>query len=121
MGVSISSNENNYTFSVSISSPNKDCEQYANWWEIISEDDDLIYRRILGHSNVTEHPFIRSGGIVPIAANQTVIIRAHMNTSGYGATIYRGSVLNGFSEDTIASEFASDLALQQPLHNNCVF
>jgi|GEM_PF-2150998 len=84
ISVEVSGVDNNYTFSVGITSPDTGCEQYANWWEVISEDGQLIYRRILGHSHVAEQPFVRLGGKVKIDKQQVVIIRAHMNTSGYG-------------------------------------
>lgn len=119
--VTTSGGEENYTFSVGISSPDTGCAQYANWWEVITEDGTLIYRRILAHSHVNEQPFVRSGGTVSIAANQVVIVRAHMNTSGYGTTVYKGSVLNGFTEDTLAPDFADQLATQEPLPTNCAF
>lgn len=119
--VATSGGEENYTFSVGIASPDTGCEQYADWWEVITEDGTLIYRRILAHSHVNEQPFVRSGGTVPIAANQVVIVRAHMNTSGYGTSVYKGSVLNGFTEDTLASDFADQLANQEPVPTSCAF
>lgn len=121
VSVTTSGEVQNYTFSVGISSPDTGCDQYANWWEVITEEGTLIYRRILGHSHVNEQPFIRSGGNVVIAENQVVIIRAHMNTSGYGTTVFRGSVSEGFTQDTIASDFAINLETQQPLPDSCAF
>lgn len=121
VSVSSSGEAGNYTFNVGISSPDTGCAQYANWWEVITEDGTLIYRRILAHSHVNEQPFIRSGGAVSIAANQVVIIRAHMNTSGYGTTVYKGSVLNGFTENTLTPDFANQLASLEPLPTNCAF
>ncbi len=121
VSVASSGSNANYTFSVGISSPDTGCDQYANWWEVITEDGTLLYRRILGHSHVDEQPFVRSGGKVPIAENQVVIIRAHMNTSGYGTVIFKGSVLNGFKEANLEDSFASELATQQPLSNGCAF
>ena len=121
VSTSFSGNEKSYNFNVGISSPDKGCEQYANWWEIITEDGTLIYRRILGHSHVNEQPFIRSGGIVPITANQSVIIRAHMNTSGYGTIVYKGSIKSGFTESTLADDFANNLENTSPLPTGCAF
>jgi len=121
VSVIFSGDADNYTFSVGIASPDTGCDQYANWWEVITEDGTLIYRRILGHSHVTEQPFVRSGGGVLISENQIVIIRAHMNTSGYGTAVYKGSIANGFGEATVAADFATALASQDPLPTNCAF
>ncbi|PHS64681.1 MAG: hypothetical protein COB12_07980 [Flavobacterium sp.] len=122
VSISVSGNENSYNFSVGILSPDTGCEQYANWWEIISEDgSELIYRRILGHSHVNEQPFVRSGGLVEISANQTVIIRAHMNTSSFGIKVYKGTVASDFSAFTLDDNFAINLELQDPLPTGCAF
>ena len=53
--ISWTGEEHNYTFSVTLRSPDTGCEQYADWWEIIDLEGNLIYRRILGHSHVNEH------------------------------------------------------------------
>ncbi|MFK5981571.1 MAG: hypothetical protein QM499_01555 [Flavobacteriaceae bacterium] len=121
VSVSVSGDENNYTFSVGILSTETGCEQYANWWEVISEDGELIYRRILGHSHVNEQPFVRSGGVVEISNNQTVIIRAHMNTSSFGTKVYKGTVASGFSAFTFEDNFAANLETQEPLPTSCAF
>lgn len=116
-----SGNSGNYTFAVEISSPDTGCEQYANWWEILTEQGILIYRRILGHSHVNEQPFIRFGRGITISENQVVIIRAHMNSSGYGTSVFKGSVSGGFIRDTLDSSFASQLESQNPLPTTCAF
>jgi len=121
VSVSTTGLESSYSFSVGISSKETGCNQYANWWEVITEDGDLLYRRILGHSHVNEQPFVRSGGPVDISANQTVIIRAHMNSSGYGTDVFKGSVADGFVKTTLADDFANELANQAPLPGNCAF
>lgn len=121
VSVAVSGNENEYTFSVGIASPDTGCAQYADWWEIISEDGALLYRRILGHSHVNEQPFVRSGGSVAIAASTVVIVRAHMNTSGYGTIGYKGSISQGFTEFAISEGFANELITQAPLPNGCAF
>ncbi|MFT5891392.1 MAG: hypothetical protein ACI9Y7_001494 [Dokdonia sp.] len=110
-----------YTFSVGVSSPDTGCDQYANWWEVVSEEGTLIYRRILAHSHVNEQPFVRSGSAVTITATQEVIIRVHMNTTGYSTQGYKGSVTNGFSEYMILEDFANELADQAPLPSGCAF
>ncbi|MEL6916636.1 MAG: hypothetical protein AAFO99_02790 [Bacteroidota bacterium] len=112
---------NDYTFSVSIESPDTGCNQYANWWEVIDLEGNLIYRRIMAHSHVDEQPFTRSGGIISISGNQEVYIRAHMNTNGYGTSVFKGSVENGFSADVLDANFAKELQNQEPLPTSCAF
>ena len=121
ISVSITGIENEYTFSVGISSPDTGCDQYADWWEILSEDGILIYRRILGHSHVNEQPFIRSGGDVSITPDQKVIVRAHMNNAGNGLETYQGSVTEGFEMVTIESGFADHVESQEPQPGDCSF
>ena len=119
--VTVSGTANNYTFSVTIESPDTGCAQYADWWEVITSKGDLIYRRVLGHSHVEEQPFTRSGGSISISANEEVYIRAHMNTSGYGTSVLQGSVANGFVAANLDADFANELAQQQPLPTSCAF
>lgn len=114
-------NETEYTFAVTIESPDTGCEQYANWWEVISEEGELLYRRILAHSHVNEQPFERSGGPVAIAPDQTVIVRAHMYPNGYGTQAMQGSPDSGFQATTLAADFATALADADPQPNDCTF
>ena len=122
--VSVTGSEKAYTFSVEVKSPDAGCDQYANWWEVITEDGQLIYRRILAHSHTPprfNQPFTRSGGPVNITSNQVVIIRAHMNTSGYGTKVFKGTVQNGFVAFETNSDFALAVANQNPQPGNCPF
>lgn len=121
VSVKVTGSENSYSFKVGISSPDTGCKQYANWWEVITEDGLLIYRRILGHSHISEQPFVRSGGRVKISNNQTVIVRAHMNTSGYGTKTFKGSVNSGFAVFETDQNFAKNLARKKPLPTGCAF
>lgn len=123
VGVATSASGNNYTFAVTIDSPDTGCDQYADWWEVISEDGDLIYRRILGHSHVGG-PFTRSGGPVIVSENQKVWIRAHMNTTGFGANegiTYFGTVACGFKALEMAPGFALDIEDDEPQPGDCPF
>ena len=119
--VSVSGDANSYTFNVTISSPDLGCNQYADWWEVIDLDGNLLYRRILEHSHVDEQPFARTGGPVQISENTEVYIRAHMNTTSYGSAVYRGSAANGFTAQNLSGDFAKDLEDQDPLPGGCAF
>lgn len=121
--VTVSDIEGSYTFSVTLKSPDKGCSQYANWWEVVSLNEELIYRRILGHSHVNEQPFTRSGGTVKINATDVVIIRGHMNTTGYGEgkIAMKGSAKDGFNPYVLAKYFANSVEIDSPQPSGCAF
>ncbi len=120
--VSVTGNANSYKFSTTLSSPDLGCDQYADWWEVINEDGTtLFYRRILGHSHVNEQPFTRSGGIVDVGEEEIIIIRGHMNNSGYSQNALKGSVKDGFTSFSLAKDFGIGLSEEQPLPTNCAF
>lgn len=119
--IQISGTENNYSFNVTIESPDTGCQQYADWWEVFDQEGNLLYRRILGHSHVEEQPFTRSGGPINIPQDQVVYVRAHMNPFGYGSFGFVGSVKEGFKEEMISLSTASGLETTAPLPKNCAF
>ncbi len=119
--IEISGEEKAYTFEVTIESPDTGCDQYADWWEVVDLDGNLVYRRILDHSHVTEQPFTRSGENVELAENKEVYVRMHMNNSGYSVGAQKGSVQNGFQTTELGVEFAKDLEKMAPLPNGCAF
>lgn len=119
--VTPSGNEGAYSFSVELSSPDTGCEQYADWWEVVSDSGTLIYRRILAHSHVDEQPFTRSGSPIAISADQEVWVRVHMNNTGYSLRGAKGSVREGFEPIEIDPAFGKDLDTEAPLPNGCAF
>ena len=121
VSISVSGEPGTYNFSVTVSSPDEGCSQYADWWEIVSQDGELIYRRILLHSHVDEQPFTRSGGPVSIAADTIVLVRAHMHPGGYGGTALKGSLEQGFEQVELSADFAANLVETLPLPEGCNF
>jgi hypothetical protein len=121
ISVSVVGEPNNYTFSVGISSPDTGCDQYADWWEVLSEDGNLVYRRILAHSHVNEQPFIRSGQPVQVEANAIIYVRAHMHPGGYGGAVFKGSVEAGFEEVMVPPEFDPNIESADPQPDGCAF
>gem|GEM_PF-396450 len=121
VGVSANGQSGAYTFSVTVQSPDTGCDQYVDWWEVLDQDGTLLYRRVLAHSHVGEQPFTRSGGPVTISQAQTVIVRAHMNTSGYGRQAMQGNVASGFEALTLPPGFADEAQAQEPLPTSCAF
>lgn len=121
LSVQVSGNPGAYQFAVEVASPDTGCEQYADWWEVFSEDGQLLYRRILLHSHAGEQPFVRSGGSVDIAADDVVYVRAHMNTVGYGGLVMKGSVQDGFKPAEVEAGFGSGLERVLPQPEGCAF
>lgn len=121
IGVRVSGAPGAYSFNVTVKSPDTGCQQYADWWEVVSADGKLLYRRVLLHSHVGEQPFTRSGGPVPVQPDAVIWIRAHMNTSGYGGAAFKGSVKAGFKPAVPDAGFAAGLAKQPPLPEGCDF
>ena len=119
--VEISGKENAYTFTVTIESPDTGCDQYADWWEVVDLEGNLIFRRILDHSHVTEQPFTRSGDNVELSETQEVYVRMHMNNSGYAAMGQKGSASSGFQATELDAEFAKNLEEAEPLPSACAF
>jgi hypothetical protein len=121
VSVSVSGNSGSYQFTVGIRSPDRGCSEYADWWEVLSVDGALLYRRVLDHSHVDEQPFERTGGPVRISPTTIVWVRAHMNRLGYGGAAFKGSVETGFAPAALANNFAPNLAHQPPLPEACAF
>jgi len=109
-----------YEFQVTVRSPDTGCDRYADWWEVVSEDGRLLYRRVLAHSHVDEQPFTRSGGPVPIGADTVVWVRAHLNTGGYGRAL-RGSPARGFAAAVPPAGFAAGVETEGPKPSGCDF
>jgi hypothetical protein len=121
-----------YTFAVTIESADIDCTQYADWWEVLSDSGSLVFRRILEHSHTDENgttdpdapgnTFTRDGGPVAVAADDVIVVRAHMSSGGYEGMALRGSAAGGFDEaPDIDSNFAASLENDTPLPAGCLF
>jgi hypothetical protein len=121
INVSTNGSAGSYSFNVTVSSEETGCEQYADWWEVLDESGNLLYRRVLAHCHVTEQPFTRSGGSLDIQEDSPVWIRAHMNTTGYGGNAYFGSVAEGFEETELPTTFAPWGPAESLLPNGCDF
>lgn len=124
--VAVSGDPGGYTFSVTVESADIDCTQYADWWEVVSQTGELLYRRILAHShtdeNRTGNPFTRDGGPVEVSRDQVVVVRAHMNEAGYMGRAMRGSIETGFTNaDNLEPDFAADLEDDEPQPDGCLF
>ena len=117
----VSGEPGEYAFAVTIESEETGCGQYANWWEVVTSEGELRYRRILAHSHVNEQPFTRSRGPVAVAADEAVIVRSHTYPQGYSPQAMEGSATSGFDSVTLPPDFALQLAEADPQPSGCAF
>jgi hypothetical protein len=115
VAVEVRGDSADYTFAVTVRSPDTGCDQYADWWEVVTPAGDrLVYRRILAHSHVDEQPFTRSGGPVEIAPDSAVVVRAHMSNAGYGGRAMRGTPAEGFRAADLPDGFGEGVETASP-------
>lgn len=84
------SEDTTYTFDVTLSHSDTGWEHYANKWEILDENYQIIGTRILHHPHVDEQPFTRSLSGVEISQDtREITIRAHDSVHEYGGKVIR--------------------------------
>jgi len=73
------------TFTVTLEHADQGWNHYANLWEVVTLDDQLLGARVLYHPHENEQPFTRSlsGVSIPAGVRQ-VKIRARDSVHGYG-------------------------------------
>jgi hypothetical protein len=84
--------DRSWTFSVTVSHPDKGWDDYADGWDVVALDGTVFkpdsaakYTRVLLHPHVGEQPFTRSqSGIVIPPGVTKVRVRAHDSVDGYG-------------------------------------
>ena len=65
-------------------------EHYADRWEVLKPDGEVLATRVLAHPHETEQPFTRSLSRVRIPASVTeVVVRAHDSVHGFGGAELR--------------------------------
>ena len=85
-----------WRFSVSLRHADTGWDHYANNWEVLSPDGEIIATRVLGHPHVNEQPFTRSLSGVKIPKDLThVVIRASDSVHGYGGQMMRVDLKTG--------------------------
>ncbi len=74
-----------YSFSVTVLHTDEGWKHYADKWEVLSPEGEVIGTRILLHPHENEQPFTRSlSGIQIPTAVKSVTIRAHDLKHGWG-------------------------------------
>jgi hypothetical protein len=79
-----------YAFNVTLRHADSGWDHYADQWQVVSEEQQVLGTRTLYHPHVEEQPFTRSLGGVKIPSNvTTVIIRARDTVHGVSPQQYR--------------------------------
>jgi len=81
-----------WTFHVTVRHPDTGWEDYANGWDVLTPDGEVIkpdpsspFTRLLLHPHETEQPFTRSQNGVAIPPDVTQVrVRAHDSVDGFG-------------------------------------
>ncbi len=79
-------NEGNdrYTFHVTVQHEDKGWDHYADRWEILTPEGEIVAIRILRHPHIKEQPFTRGLPFVPVSKDiNEVTIRAHCSVDGF--------------------------------------
>ena len=70
-----------YEISVTIQSPDENCDRHADWWEVLSEEGELLGRKLIENPHKFEQPFTTTATINIPTSDQAVIVRAHFSDS----------------------------------------
>ncbi|MFC4351586.1 hypothetical protein ACFOW6_08545 [Fodinicurvata halophila] len=77
--------EGSYSFQVTVRHADEGWDHYADAWEVVGPDGEVLAIRELAHPHVEEQPFTRSLPNVQIPEGvETVTIRARDSVHGYG-------------------------------------
>jgi hypothetical protein len=72
-------------FDVTVRHDDDGWDHYANRWEVLSPDGEILATRVLAHPHDDEQPFTRSLTDVRLPAGLSgVLVRAHDSVHGYG-------------------------------------
>ena len=76
-----------HRFTVTVRHADTGWEHYADRWEVLSSDGELLGTRTLYHPHVDEQPFTRELADVSIPVGiKTVVARAHDSVHGFTGT-----------------------------------
>ena len=74
-----------YRIEVTVRHTDEGWDHYADGWEVLTEDGQVLGHRKLYHPHIDEQPFTRSLGGVEIPQGvHRVIVRAHDREHGWG-------------------------------------
>jgi hypothetical protein len=78
-----------WRFDVTVRHADEGWDHYADKWEVLAPDGDVLGVRTRLHPHETEQPFTRSlGGVAVPAGIHIVTVRAHDSVHGYGGATF---------------------------------
>jgi len=84
----VSCQQRDCRFDVTLRHGDQGWEHYVDFWEVLTEEGELLGKRVLWHPHDDEQPFTRSlGGIAIPEGINAVRIRAHDSRHGTGSAI----------------------------------
>ncbi|MBT6094740.1 MAG: hypothetical protein HOK06_04865 [Rhodospirillaceae bacterium] len=91
LDVKVSRNgDGTYGFSTTVFHKDTGWKHYADKWDILGPDGEVIATRVLYHPHVDEQPFTRSLARVAIPVGlREVTVRAHCKVDGDGTRTFR--------------------------------
>ncbi|MEM1397654.1 MAG: hypothetical protein AAGH38_09440 [Pseudomonadota bacterium] len=79
-----------WTFSVTLRHADDGWDHYADKWEVLSPDKEILATRVLAHPHVNEQPFTRSVRGVEIPDGLTLVyVRGHDSVHGYSSKDFK--------------------------------
>jgi hypothetical protein len=94
-----------WRFSVTVRHDDAGWDHYANNWEVLSPDGEVIATRILAHPHIHEQPFTRSLSGIQIPDDLTsVLVRARDSVHGYGGEMISFDLKSGETKTVQAHE-----------------
>ncbi|GLQ07067.1 hypothetical protein [Sneathiella chinensis] len=73
-----------YRITVTVTHEDEGWDHYADRWDVLDEDGNLLGSRVLMHPHVEEQPFTRSLLLALPMGVKRVVIRAHDKIHGLG-------------------------------------
>ena len=74
-----------WRFNVTVRHDDTGWDHYADKWDIVAPDGEVLGTRVLAHPHENEQPFTRSlGGVAIPEGVDRVVVRAHDSEHGYG-------------------------------------
>ena len=82
--------DGSWRFDVTVSHGDEGWDHYADAWEVLTPDGELLGRRVLAHPHVEEQPFTRSKSGIKIPDGlDHVMVRARDSVHGYDGAAVR--------------------------------